>query len=140
MSAWLVMPEKHQSVCLLFLIRAALHPRVIKLAKSKQLANITDHEDTETLKRFALFNTHLLNHQVSKCSSCSSNMRLHSKLLLSHSPSTISIRRISLQKEGFHKPGRQRATNGTKQYNDCRHIHRCDKTKKKYGRCVRVNA
>ena len=43
--------------------------------------------------------SHLLNHQVSKCSSCSSTMWLHSKLLLSHSPSRISTRRISLQKK-----------------------------------------
>ena len=49
-----------------------------------------------TLKTFALADSHLLNHQVSKRSSCSSSIRLHSKLLLSHRPSTISIRRISL--------------------------------------------
>lgn len=44
----------------------------------------------------ARYTSHLLNHQVSKCSSCSSTMWLHSKLLLSHRPSTISTRRISL--------------------------------------------
>lgn len=44
--------------------------------------------------------THRLNHQVSKSSSFSSTIWLHSKLLLSHSSSRISTRRISLQRHG----------------------------------------
>lgn len=53
--------------------------------------------------------THLLNHHVSKWSSCSSNIRLHSKLLLSHRPSRISMRRISLWgKQGTNTSGDKR--------------------------------
>lgn len=39
---------------------------------------------------------YFLNHQVSKWSSCSSTIWLHSKLLLSHRSSRISTKRISL--------------------------------------------
>ena len=52
--------------------------------------------------------THLLNHQVSKWSSCSSTMWLQSKLLLSHRFSRISTRRISLRRGGEDKGKRQK--------------------------------
>lgn len=61
------------------------------MGKLHRLANAAHWTESTT--------AHLLNHQVSKWSSCSSTMRLHSKLLLSHNPSTISISRISLWTE-----------------------------------------
>lgn len=58
------------------------------------------------LFRSWMSNRNLLNHQVSKCSSYSSTMWLHSKLLLSHKPSRISTRRISLETHGRQRHSR----------------------------------
>lgn len=54
---------------------------------------------SQYLNKYYCSFTYRLNHQVSICSSCSSTMLLHSKLLLSHRFSIISTRRISLHKK-----------------------------------------
>lgn len=60
----------------------------------------------------AALGTHSRSHQASRCSSCSSSIRLHSKSLLPHRRSTISRRRTSLQRKPSAQQGQGTAPLG----------------------------
>lgn len=66
---------------------------------TKYTVNISSFDVYQHRDLHRKIDTYSLNHHFSICSSCSSTMLLHSKLLLSQRFSMISTRRISLQAE-----------------------------------------
>lgn len=91
-----------RSGCFVFLqtVSKMLHSSILQTRPQEPVRYRLSIEELQAFKfRRLISRPNLLNHQVSKCSSCSSIIWLHSKLLLSHRLSRISTSRISLERK-----------------------------------------